>query len=61
MTFPGSKINGSWDGMVRDLINGAADLGIGAFSITKERSEVIDFTSPFFHSGFSIMVSIFNF
>ena len=36
----GSKINGSWRGMVGDVERGSADMAAGATSITPERMEV---------------------
>ncbi|XP_002734104.2 glutamate receptor ionotropic, NMDA 3A-like [Saccoglossus kowalevskii] len=53
----GAFENGQWNGMVADLLNGTADLALSSFSITSERSRVIDFSSPFFHSGFSTLVA----
>ena len=53
----GAMSNGSWNGMVADLMTGTADVAISSFSITSERSRVIDFTAPFFHSGFSTLVA----
>jgi len=41
----GTKIgNGSWNGAVSLVSSGAADIGVGGFSVTKERSEVVVFT-----------------
>ena len=51
----GKKINGSWTGMVYDLMEGTAHMAIGAFSITTTRLRVIDFTYPYFFSGFSVL------
>ncbi|XP_070564328.1 glutamate receptor ionotropic, NMDA 3A-like isoform X2 [Ptychodera flava] len=53
----GAIENGVWNGMVGDLLSGTADIAVSSFSITSERSRVIDFTSPFFHSGFSTLVA----
>jgi ABC-type amino acid transport substrate-binding protein len=40
----GSKSgNGSWTGMVSLVSRGVADIGIGDFTVTKERSEVVAF------------------
>ena len=36
--------NGSWDGMIGMVSNGIAHIGVGAFAVTKERSEVVAFT-----------------
>lgn len=54
MTY-GKEINGTWNGMVRDLMAGTAHLAVAAFSITRSRLKVIDFTSAYFFSGFSVL------
>lgn len=38
---------GEWNGMVRELIDQKADIGLTLMSITSERENVIDFTVPF--------------
>jgi len=44
---PGSKSgNGSWNGMTALVISGVADVGVGSFYVTKERSEVVTYTDP---------------
>jgi len=35
--------------------NGAADVGVGAISITPDRENILDFTHPFFKSGLQVM------
>ncbi len=35
--------------------SGAADVGVGAISITPEREKVLDFSHPFFKSGLQVM------
>ena len=35
--------NGSWNGMVSLVYSGVAEIGIGDFTVTKERSEVVAF------------------
>ena len=41
----GSKSgNGTWNGMVGLVSSGVADIGVGYFSVTKERSEVVTYT-----------------
>ncbi|XP_074641443.1 glutamate receptor ionotropic, NMDA 3A-like [Tubulanus polymorphus] len=49
--------NNTWNGMVADIQSGAADIAIGAFSITNSRLAVIDFTQHYFQSGFSMMIN----
>jgi len=40
----GSKSgNGSWNGMVSLVYSGVADIGIGSFTVMKERYEVVAF------------------
>ncbi|CAH1776022.1 unnamed protein product [Owenia fusiformis] len=53
----GAIVNGSWNGLVADLKSGAAQMAMAAFSITGSRSAVIDYTEPYFHSGFSILAA----
>jgi ABC-type amino acid transport substrate-binding protein len=36
--------NGSWSGMMALVSSGTADIGIGEFIVSKERSEVVAFT-----------------
>lgn len=38
---------GEWNGMMRELMDKKADIGIPLMSITSERDSVIDFTVPF--------------
>jgi len=44
-------------GLVGDLVNGSAQMAMAAFSVTRARSRVIDFTAPYFYAGFSIVVA----
>ncbi|XP_075258442.1 uncharacterized protein LOC142350476 [Convolutriloba macropyga] len=46
-----------WQGMVGSVYHGQADLSIGSISITNERSQFVRFSSPYFYSGFAIMVA----
>ncbi|ELT90209.1 hypothetical protein CAPTEDRAFT_167269 [Capitella teleta] len=48
--------NGTWDGMVGELIAQKADLAIAPLTITSVRERVIDFTKPFMKLGISIML-----
>ncbi len=40
--------NGSWTGLVGDLITGEIDISVATLTMTTEREEVIDFVSPYF-------------
>ncbi|BFZ10288.1 hypothetical protein BsWGS_13327 [Bradybaena similaris] len=46
---------GQWDGMVKELIDGRADLAIAPLTISYIREQVIDFTKPFLNLGISIL------
>ncbi|EEC09507.1 glutamate receptor, putative, partial [Ixodes scapularis] len=54
--IPGSKENGNWNGLIGMLATGEADLGAYGFSVTKERSEVVNFTSAYDESPYKILV-----
>lgn len=43
--------NGKWSGMIGDVMDGRADLAITDLTITAEREEAVDFTSPFMNLG----------
>ncbi|XP_054708737.1 glutamate receptor ionotropic, kainate 2-like isoform X2 [Uloborus diversus] len=47
--------NGTWDGMIGEVINREVDLAIADLTITLEREEVVDFTMPFMNLGISIL------
>ncbi|CAK1554505.1 unnamed protein product [Leptosia nina] len=49
--------NGSWDGVVGDLMTGETDLAVSALIMTAEREEVIDFVAPYFEqTGILIVI-----
>ncbi|XP_065137274.1 glutamate receptor ionotropic, kainate 4 [Paramisgurnus dabryanus] len=50
--------NGTWTGMVGELIGRKADLAVAALTITAEREKVIDFSKPFMTLGISIMYRV---
>ncbi|RUS82782.1 hypothetical protein EGW08_009446 [Elysia chlorotica] len=39
---------GNWDGAIRELIDGNADIAVGPISVMAERENVIDFTVPYY-------------
>ena len=53
----GNYRNGSWSGIVEDLTLGLAHMAVAPFSITHKRSSAIDYTHPYYYSGFAILVS----
>lgn len=47
-TFGNMNDNGDWNGVVRELIDKKADIGLGSMSVMAERENVIDFTVPYY-------------
>nr|QEI46862.1 ionotropic receptor 8a [Galleria mellonella] len=56
-TFGMKLPNGSWDGIVGDLVRGETDLAVAALTMTAEREEVIDFVAPYFEQT-GILIAI---
>ncbi|CAF1037279.1 unnamed protein product, partial [Didymodactylos carnosus] len=46
---------GKWTGIIGELVDRNADLGVGALTITSAREKVIDFTKPFMNFGITIL------
>lgn len=47
-----------WNGLVKSILDGDADMAITALQITPDRSSVIDFSVPFLETGISILVAV---
>ncbi|KAG1692276.1 Glutamate receptor ionotropic, kainate 4 [Nymphon striatum] len=47
--------NGSWNGMVGELLANKADIALGPLSMTTERAKVVDFSPAVLYSGFSVI------
>ncbi|KAK1886398.1 Glutamate receptor ionotropic NMDA 2B [Dissostichus eleginoides] len=56
----GKKVNGTWNGMVGEVVLKNAHMAVGSLTINEERSQVIDFSVPFIETGISVMVSRSN-
>eukprot|EP00794_Sanderia_malayensis_P008227 gene8227-9107_t len=54
--FYGAYSNGSWNGMVGDLIRNKADVSIAALTNTKGRSEVVDFSEPYLEVSLAVLM-----
>lgn len=50
-----NKTTNQWNGMVRKLMDGEADLAITDLTITAQRESAVDFTMPFMSLGISIL------
>jgi len=46
---------GQWSGMIGELIGGTADMAIADLTITDNRMEVIDFSTPFMKGGITLL------
>ncbi|CAH1160302.1 unnamed protein product [Phaedon cochleariae] len=47
--------NGKWNGIIGDILNKKAHLGVADLTITHERREVVDFSLPFMSLGIGIL------
>ncbi|ESP03956.1 hypothetical protein LOTGIDRAFT_110568, partial [Lottia gigantea] len=52
--------DGTWNGLVRQTKDGNFDMSIGPISLTSEREEVIDFTTPIMEDGAGIILRKFE-
>ncbi|XP_050359443.1 ionotropic receptor 25a [Nymphalis io] len=56
-TFGRRLPNGSWDGIIGDLMAGETDIAVAALTMTAEREEVVDFVAPYFEqTGILIVI-----
>lgn len=51
----GVQVNGTWNGMIGELIRNESDIAIVDLTITSKREEAVDFTQPFMNTGISIL------
>nr|XP_023026162.1 glutamate receptor ionotropic, kainate 2-like [Leptinotarsa decemlineata] len=49
------EVNERWTGLIGDILEKRAHLGVGDLTITPERQEVVDFSLPFMNLGISIL------
>lgn len=50
---------GNWNGMVKELMDKRADIGLGSMSVMAERENVIDFTVPYYDLvGITILMKL---
>ncbi|XP_042864338.1 ionotropic receptor 93a-like [Penaeus japonicus] len=53
----GAKENGEWNGMVRMIMDKEVILGVASFSVSEQRSEVINFTSTIDRQPYTFMIA----
>ncbi|GAU99789.1 hypothetical protein RvY_10739-2 [Ramazzottius varieornatus] len=51
------RSSGSWDGIIKDIRSGAAQMAFASLSVTQARKGVVDFSSPFYYTKFSFLVA----
>ncbi|XP_073815886.1 glutamate ionotropic receptor kainate isoform X2 [Musca autumnalis] len=49
------KSTGKWNGMILEIMEGRADLGITDLTMTSDRESAVDFTIPFMNLGIAIL------
>ncbi|CAF1410580.1 unnamed protein product [Adineta steineri] len=54
-TFGKKNEQGEWNGIIGELVNRRADLGLAGLTITFQREQAIDFTKPFLTLGINIL------
>ncbi|XP_078584743.1 glutamate receptor ionotropic, delta-2-like [Branchiostoma floridae x Branchiostoma japonicum] len=50
------RADGTWNGMIGDVVNKQADVAIAAMTITKEREKVVDFPKRYMDQSFGILM-----
>ncbi|KAL9962068.1 hypothetical protein ACROYT_G031137 [Oculina patagonica] len=48
--------NGTWNGMISELISKRADIAVAAFTVTERREHVVDFTVPYMYYTREILI-----
>lgn len=55
--FGSLQMNDSWNGLVKEILDGNADIIVTAFSVMSERENAIDFTTPYYDPvGMTVMI-----
>ena len=52
----GRDENGTWNGMIQEVYEKRAQIGLGAFGLTKSRSDVVGFSPPLFQADIQIFI-----
>ncbi|XP_033635111.1 glutamate receptor ionotropic, kainate 2-like [Asterias rubens] len=54
----GAEVDGTWNGMIGELISGKADLVVAPLTISYVREQVVDFSKPYMHLGITILYRV---
>ena len=49
---------GNWDGLIRELLQGHADMSVTSLLISEDRSRAVSFSEPYLETGITIIVAI---
>ncbi|XP_037803358.1 probable glutamate receptor [Penaeus monodon] len=52
----GAVVNGKWTGMIKEVLDGTADVAVAALSMTDQRYSVVDFLTGMISSSFKIVM-----
>nr|XP_045605359.1 probable glutamate receptor isoform X1 [Procambarus clarkii] len=52
----GSLVDGKWTGMIRDLVDGEAEMAVASLDITDERSTAVDFLLPITRTHYKMVM-----
>lgn len=53
----GVKNNGTWNGLIAELLQNRADMVVTSIKINRDRQTAVDFTVPFLETGIAIVVA----
>ncbi|KAL4230474.1 hypothetical protein ACF0H5_010856 [Mactra antiquata] len=56
--FGSKRADGSWDGMIGELLHGNATMSVAPTSINSEREAAVDFTKPFMTRYISVLMRV---
>ncbi|XP_066264897.1 glutamate receptor ionotropic, delta-1-like [Branchiostoma lanceolatum] len=54
--YGAEKDDGTWSGMVGELVSGRADIALAAMTISSKREKVVDFTSQYMDYGTGLIM-----